>query len=108
MSLEIQDVVNTIGNLTGVLLYPSRLRTSRCPSRTNLGISRPVRSEQGLYPALRIFMSKSLTFVPQDYLYDLAKSVENLGPESRDLHLAVLEVCGLHCPNQHVELIVCR
>ena len=34
----------------------------------------------------------------QDYLYDLAKSVENLGPESRDLHLAALEVCGSILP----------
>jgi hypothetical protein len=83
-----------------VLLFPSRLRSPRRPGRANLGISRPVRSQQGVSFALSISIPKSLTSVPQDYLYDLAKSVENLSPESRDLHLAALGVSGLRSPDQ--------
>lgn len=42
--------------------------------------------------AERIWVSVGPSGPNKDYLYDLAKSVENLGPESRDLHLAALEI----------------
>ena len=34
------------------------------------------------------------TYLLQDYLYDLAKSIENLAPGSSDSHLAAIEVRG--------------